>query len=412
MDSGWQLPGSMSSGPTFVILADESAMWQIPGLAQLDRLVLALNEFIDKTVPNAIAQTAIFWKAEISSGRRWLPRHARINRIQLTENVARTLSGAQVLDTHLLVQRDGLRAFFEAISPATVSETAETWEELHEAFQQKCRSQGTGNADVPWVYIESSTDVAVCEKHFLQQTGKSQDGFVSRFFNRLISRSLTRWLLGYDISPNAWTTLILVLPVIAFFFLLRGDYLGFVTGAAMFQLYSVVDGCDGEIARAKYLESSRGAKIDTWSDVLGGFVFAIGLAAGLYRQDFSNPQHWIYLVEAVALVVIVTINELILHSADVEIDVQSHSLGHVLYSRHRQLIEHSGILLLGPKAVSWLVQFTKRDVSVLFFFALAIAGYPHWILPLWIAISAAVLLLGEIARRKMPYSALRTTVEE
>jgi len=82
---------------------------------------------------------------------------------------------------------------------------------------------------------------------------KPQDGFVSRFLNRPISRRITSFLLKFPLHPNAWTISIFVLPVIASVFLARGDYVSVIIGAAVFQAFSILDGCDGEIARAKNL---------------------------------------------------------------------------------------------------------------------------------------------------------------
>src|ERR1700758_2132581 len=92
--------------------------------------------------------------------------------------------------------------------------------------------------------------------------GKSQDGIVSRYLNRPISRRITRLLLRFPITPNFWTMSIFPLLIVASLFLLRGDYAGFVIGCATFQIYSILDGCDGEIARAKNLVSRFGEKLD------------------------------------------------------------------------------------------------------------------------------------------------------
>jgi len=91
---------------------------------------------------------------------------------------------------------------------------------------------------------------------------KPQDGFVSRFLNRPISRGITSFLLRFPIHPSAWTIAIFVLPLIACVFLVRGAYVSIVIGAAIFQAFSILDGCDGEIARAKNLESKFGERLD------------------------------------------------------------------------------------------------------------------------------------------------------
>src|SRR5436309_14277681 len=95
---------------------------------------------------------------------------------------------------------------------------------------------------------------------------KPQDGFVSRFLNRPISRRITRFLLKLPIHPNGWTISIFVLPLIAGAFLVRGDYASVVIGEAIFQAFSILDGCDGEIVRAKNLESTFGIRLDDLCD--------------------------------------------------------------------------------------------------------------------------------------------------
>src|SRR5207249_12280358 len=112
---------------------------------------------------------------------------------------------------------------------------------------------------------------------------KPQDGFVSRFLNRPISRRILRFLLKFPIHPNWWTISIFVLPLIACVFLVRGDYVSIVIGAAIFQVFSILDGCDGEIARAKNLESKFGERLDNFCDFLASLLYVLTLGLGLRR---------------------------------------------------------------------------------------------------------------------------------
>src|SRR5213596_1020893 len=130
---------------------------------------------------------------------------------------------------------------------------------------------------------------------------KPQDGFVSRFLNRPISRRITRFLLKFPIHPNAWTISIFVLPLIAGAFLVRGGYKSVVIGAAIFQVFSILDGCDGEIARAKNLESKLGERLDNFCDFLASLLYVLALGWGLH--------HW---SEGIICAVLVTINEWLL----------------------------------------------------------------------------------------------------
>src|SRR5437762_13900805 len=113
---------------------------------------------------------------------------------------------------------------------------------------------------------------------------KPQDGFVSRFLNRPVSRRITRVLLKFPIHPNTWTIAIFVLPLIASVFLVRGNYLSVVIGAAIFHAFSILDGCDGEIARAKSLESRFGERLDNLCDFLASLIYVLALGLGRHHS--------------------------------------------------------------------------------------------------------------------------------
>ena len=228
--------------------------------------------------------------------------------------------------------------------------------------------------------------------------GKSQDGLVSRFLNRPISRSITRFLLRFPITPNVWTLSIFPLLIVAFLFLLRGDYAGFVIATAIFQLYSILDGCDGEIARAKNLVSERGRRLDTFCDVLGNLLLVIGLGFGLQKQYWFAPYGWFYPLEGILSALLIASNEFLLHRSKAEPESPPASLTATLYPRHRGFVQRSGLLFLGEKTVWWLMQLTKRDVAILFFLFLTIIGLPQWILHLSIVVAAASLVLAGVAR--------------
>jgi hypothetical protein len=216
--------------------------------------------------------------------------------------------------------------------------------------------------------------------------GKPQDGFVSRFLNRPISRRITRFLLKFPIRPSAWTMSIFVLPLIACLFFLRGDYVSVVIGAAVFQVFSILDGCDGEIARAKNLESRFGERLDQFCDFLASLLYVLALGLGLHRSS-----------EGIVCAVLITANEWFLRAGKSEVSVPSPRLHESLYARHRGMIGHSGLLNLGERFVWWLFQLTKRDMAVFLFLVLASLGLAEWILHLWMIVAGASLIFSVIA---------------
>lgn len=215
---------------------------------------------------------------------------------------------------------------------------------------------------------------------------KPQDGFVSRFLNRPVSRRITRVLLRFSIHPNAWTLASFVLPLVASLFLVRGDYVSIVIGAAIFQMFSIVDGCDGEIARAKNLESKFGERLDSLCDFLASLLYVLALGWGLNRST-----------EGIVCAALIATNELFLRYASGGRRVDSASLDTSFYERHHGMIGHSGLLNVGERFVWWIFQLTKRDMAIFAFLILALLGLADWILHLWLVVAAASVILGAIA---------------
>jgi phosphatidylglycerophosphate synthase len=215
---------------------------------------------------------------------------------------------------------------------------------------------------------------------------KPQDGFVSRFLNRPISSRITRLLVKFPIHPTAFTAAIFVLPLVAGVFLLRGDYLSVLLGAAILQVFSILDGCDGEIARAKNLESKFGERLDNVCDFLGSLIYVVALGSGLHHFK-----------EGVVCAVLITANELLLRWGTGAKRVASEDFHESFYARHHGMIGHSGLLDLGERFVWWLFQLTKRDVAIFVFLVLALLNLATWILHLWTLAAGASLVISAIA---------------
>ena len=104
--------------------------------------------------------------------------------------------------------------------------------------------------------------------------------------------------------------------------------------AALFQACRrrFLDGCDGEIARAKYLESRRGRQLDTWCDTVGNLFMILGLGWGLSRQ---TPSATFYFIESIIVAILIVTNELLL-ALPAPMPVATDS---ALYPRHQRMIE-------------------------------------------------------------------------
>src|SRR5712671_2689653 len=106
------------------------------------------------------------------------------------------------------------------------------------------------------------------EAWLLQSLIKDTEGFMSRHVERRISLAITRRLVATSITPNAMTLVSLAVGLLGAPFFLSPDPLLQVTGSLLFLTHSILDGCDGELARLKFLESPGGARLDFWGDNL------------------------------------------------------------------------------------------------------------------------------------------------
>jgi len=112
--------------------------------------------------------------------------------------------------------------------------------------------------------------------------GKSTDGPISRHLNRRLSRRITELILRSNapITPNQVSLLSFLTALIGSLLYIPGlDPLAGV----LVQLSSVIDGVDGELARARGETSPLGAFIDSVLDRLADAAIVLGLTISAYR---------------------------------------------------------------------------------------------------------------------------------
>jgi len=369
-----------------LILADDSADWTVAGLRQLDRLALSIDEFAVDNGETAPVLICILWRTDLDQSQRWVPTNPKLTMVSFTCE-PQPEPYDLVLNTHLFFYRSAIRQWLEQAVPPVRSEPG-SWEDYFRAAQFREPSR----ADA-WEYIARGDQIDDVERRFLRASGKSQDGFVSRHLNRPISRAITRLLLRFPATPNGWTWFIFPIPVLAALLLARGTYSSFIWGVVLFHIFSILDGCDGEIARARFMESERGRQLDDLFDVLSNMLLVLGLGFGL---SHVHPRlGWLFLGEGIVAAALIAINESYLATRKPAVVARkSDSFSEALYPRHRDLVERSGLLVFGKKFASLLIQLTKRDVAVLFFVFLAIVGLPSLVLHLLFAVTAVSLGLA------------------
>ena len=113
---------------------------------------------------------------------------------------------------------------------------------------------------------------------------KPTDGVFARM-NRRISVPISRQLIKFPITPNMVSTFTLGVGVASAAFFACGGYWNVLAGAVLSVWASILDGCDGEVARLKLLESDFGCWLETVCDYLYYLLIFSGIAIGLIRTS-------------------------------------------------------------------------------------------------------------------------------
>ena len=114
--------------------------------------------------------------------------------------------------------------------------------------------------------VSTPADVNDAEWRLLRGLVKDTDGFMARNVERPISLRIARRLASTGITPNQITLLSVGIGLCGALFFLSAHWLWQTVGALLFLAHSILDGCDGELARLRFQESRFGGIIDYWGD--------------------------------------------------------------------------------------------------------------------------------------------------
>ncbi len=127
-----------------------------------------------------------------------------------------------------------------------------------------------------WHDLDTREEFKKAEDEFLKILIKEEDGIISRHINRKISLRISKILVNTPITPNALSLISFLIGLAsAVAFSLEKNLIAGVLA----QISSIVDGCDGEIARLKGLSSKFGgffdAILDRYADcfILMGMIY-------------------------------------------------------------------------------------------------------------------------------------------
>jgi CDP-L-myo-inositol myo-inositolphosphotransferase len=136
-----------------------------------------------------------------------------------------------------------------------------------------------------WLDVDTPETLVEAERQLLSSLNKGgQDGFVSQWINRPLSTLLSKYLVQTGVTPNQITVASFLIGLIGAGFLAAGGYVVGALGGLLIQAASVIDGCDGEVARLKGIATPRGAWLDTMLDRYADLAITLGIVTAYARH--------------------------------------------------------------------------------------------------------------------------------
>ena len=177
-------------------------------------------------------------------------------------------------DTGVMLCTPGL---FEGLERAA----AQNEHGLSDGLRDLAGEGRAGTVDVTglcWLDVDTPEALRESERRLMRSQGsKTRDGPVSRHLNRPVSRWLSRYLVRTSVTPNQISLVSWLLSCVAAGLMAVSGYPALAIGGVLAQLASIIDGCDGEVARLKRCQSEFGGWFDAVLDRYADAVPAVRL---------------------------------------------------------------------------------------------------------------------------------------
>ncbi len=250
-----------------------------------------------------------WFESERNSG---LPQLLKEVALEMGDNHLSVVAGDSAYHPALLreaVERDGEREVLAlesnngpvgiwALSRAAAMQVAErcqgevdSVERLHFLFTENHSVDKRPVPEERWQQVHTPQERIAAEQKLNQWLVKPTDGIFARM-NRRISIPISRQLIKWPITPNMVSLFTLGVGFAAGVFFACGGYWHVLFAAMLSVWASILDGCDGEVARLKLQESDFGCWLETICDYLYYLFIFSGMAIGMVRSFGPTYLVW------------------------------------------------------------------------------------------------------------------------
>jgi len=210
-------------------------------------------------------------------------------------NIGKGLKQYNAVDTGLFLCREKI---FPSLK-RSIEEGHEEWTEYVRRFAGENRVETVDMPASTWIDIDTDDDLERAEAVLLDSLTKPTDGIVSRHINRKVSKKISSLLCRTEISPNQISFTAFLIGLLSGFLFSQGTGLSAILGGVLAETTSIIDGCDGEIARLRFKASSYGAWFDAVLDRYADAFITLGMTYGAWSST-GNP--WALLIGSIALI--------------------------------------------------------------------------------------------------------------
>ncbi|MEZ4402814.1 MAG: CDP-alcohol phosphatidyltransferase family protein [Kofleriaceae bacterium] len=238
-----------------------------------------------------------------------------------------------------------------------------------------------------WQPVEDAAGRAAARTRLLGSLTKPTDGVVARLVNRRLSRVVTGVLLGTGVTPNQMTLFAAVFGVVGIALVAQASWLTLAIGAVLIQVQSILDGCDGELARLKFQGSVLGEWLDNGIDDAMNVAYPLALGHAATTLLGWSGWWWAGVIAAAGFAT---------HSAVVYLDIaRRHGSGNPFlfrwwfqqgdaYLQQALAAPDGGVNLLGA-----FHALGRRDLFLFAFMGCGLVGLPQ-VAVTWYAVIAVV----------------------
>ena len=218
----------------------------------------------------------------------------------------------------------------------------------------------------------------------IRRMNKSFEGPVDALVNWRFSMRITRVLShrSLALTPNHVTIAAILVGFLASFFASRGGYGNVAIAGVLLEFNSILDSCDGELARLRYQYSKLGQWLDNLSDDIVDNLFLAAVGHGM-----GGIWQWLGLAAGLGRVFVSLATYLDVYRRTGTGDVFAFRFW---FESDKQTADD----VYDPKSpITWIRSFGRRDTFVFAWMIACLAGFPYWVIGHGLLIAAVNVTL-------------------